>query len=225
MRNLTHSGLCIGGSTLTQQLARDMYPDNRARPGAARSPRGRAGYKIEQTLSKDEILEIYMNQIWRGGRTYGFCAAAAQRYWQGAVRSWTWARWPVIGLPKNPAGYNPHIASAARRSSVKPWSLAAFGGRGPGHGEQADAAKAAPLHLRRVGRLSSIADHAMEQVRAEVVARYGPEAYERGLQVTTTLYAAEQEAAQQALRHAPFDPSAVSPTGARKAASSCPPKL
>ena len=203
VRNLTHSGPLHGGSTLTQQLARDMYL-TKEQTWSRKITEAVLAYKIEQTLSKDEILEIYMNQIWLGGRTYGF-AAAAQRYFGKELSELDLGEMALlIGLPKNPAGYNPHtrLLRAKKRQAVVLARLVAVGQITQ---EQADAAKAAPLHLRRVGRLSSIADHAMEQVRAEVVARYGPEAYERGLQVTTTLYAAEQEAAQQALRHALFD--------------------
>lgn len=203
LRNLTHSGPLHGGSTLTQQLARDMYL-TKEQTWSRKITEAVLAYKIEQTLSKDEILEIYMNQIWLGGRTYGF-AAAAQRYFGKELSELDLGEMALlVGLPKNPAGYNPHtrLLRAKKRQAVVLARLVAVG---LATQEQADAAKAAPLHLRRVGRLSSIADHAMEQVRAEVVARFGPESYERGLQVTTTLYAAEQEAAQHALRHALFD--------------------
>jgi penicillin-binding protein 1A len=202
-RNLTHSGPLHGGSTLTQQLARDTYL-TKEQKWSRKFIEAVLAYKMERELSKRQILEIYMNQIWLGGRTYGF-AAAAQRYFGKDLNELDTGEMALlVGLPKNPAGYNPitRPARAKQRQAVVLGRLASVGLLTEA---QAEAAKAAPPHARRVGKLDGIADHVIEQVRAEVVSRFGEEAYERGLQVTTTIFAPEQAAAQQALRHALFE--------------------
>jgi penicillin-binding protein 1A len=202
-RNLTHSGPLHGGSTLTQQLARDTYL-TKEQKWSRKFIEAVLAYKMERELSKRQILEIYMNQIWLGGRTYGF-AAAAQRYFGKELGELDTGEIALlVGLPKNPAGYNP-ITRPARAKQRQAVVLARLASVGLLNEAQAEAAKAAPLHARRVGKLDGIADHVIEQVRAEVVSRFGEEAYERGLQVTTTIFAPEQAAAQQALRHALFE--------------------
>ncbi len=202
-RNLTHSGPKHGASTITQQLARDTYL-TKEQKWTRKAIEALLAVKMERELSKAQILEIYMNQIFMGNRAYGF-AAAAERYFGKELGQLNTAEMALlVGLPKDPVRLNPvtHLERAKRRQAVVLDRLAVVGLITP---EQANAAKATPLVIKRPKRLSSIADHAAEMVRAEVVARYGEEAYARGLQVTTTLLAAEQSAAQQSLRRALFD--------------------
>jgi len=155
-------------------------------------------------LSKQQILEIYMNQIFLGNKAYGF-AAASERYFGKPLAKLDTAEIALlVGLPKDPVGLNPvsHFARAKRRQAVVLERLVAVGQI---TAAQAEAAKARELDIRRPRRLSGIADHAAEQVRAEIVARYGESAYTRGLSVITTLHYAEQAAAQESLRHALFE--------------------
>ncbi|MFG6463670.1 penicillin-binding protein 1A [Roseateles sp. DXS20W] len=202
-RNLTHSGPLHGASTITQQLARDTYLTKEQR-WTRKIVEALLAIKIEHALSKQQILEIYMNQIYLGNRAYGF-AAAAERYYGKTLDKLSTAEVALlIGLPKNPNGLNPAIypERARRRQAVV---LERLAGVGLITAAQAKAAREQPLAIQRPKRLAGVADHAAEQVRAEIVARYGEDAYTRGLTVTTTLLYAEQAAAQQALRHALFE--------------------
>ena len=202
-RNLTHSGPLHGASTITQQLARDTYLTKEQR-WTRKIVEALLAIKIEHALSKEQILEIYMNQIYLGNRAYGF-AAAAERYYGKTLDKLTTAEMALlIGLPKNPNGLNPAVypERARRRQAVVLERLVAVGQLTP---EQAKAAREQPLSIQRPKRLAGVADHAAEMVRQEMLTRFGEEAYTRGLTVTTTLFYAEQAAAQEALRHALFE--------------------
>lgn len=202
-RNLTHSGPLHGASTITQQLARDMYLTKEQR-WWRKIVEALLAIKIEGALSKDEILEIYMNQIFLGNRSYGF-AAASERYFDKSLDQLNWSEMALlIGLPKNPVGLNPavHLERAKRRQHVVLGRLEAVGLITE---EQGQSARERKLDIHRPRRLAGVADHAAEQVRAEMLLRYGEEAYTKGLTVTTTLLYAEQSAAQESLRHALFE--------------------
>lgn len=203
LHNLTHRGPLHGASTITQQLARDTYLTKEQR-WTRKVVEALLAIKIERALSKSQILEIYMNQIHLGNRAYGF-AAAAERYFGKTLGQLDTAEIALlVGLPKDPNRLNPvrFPERAKRRQAVVLGRLEAVGLI---TAEQARAAKAQPLDIRRPKPLSGIADHAAEQVRAEIVNRFGQEAYTRGLTVTTTLRYAEQAAAQAALRQALFE--------------------
>lgn len=203
LRNLTHSGPLHGASTITQQLARDTYLTKEQR-WTRKIVEALLAIKIEHALSKEQILEIYMNQIYLGNRAYGF-AAAAERYYGKTLDKLSTAEMALlIGLPKDPNRLNPvaNLERAKRRQAVVLERLAAVGQLTP---EQARAAREQPLNIQRPKRLAGVADHAAEMVRQEMLTRFGEEAYTRGLTVTTTLFYAEQAAAQQALRHALFE--------------------
>jgi penicillin-binding protein 1A len=203
LRNLTHSGPLHGASTITQQLARDTYLTKEQR-WTRKVVEALLAIKIEGALSKEQILEIYMNQIYLGNRAYGF-AAAAERYFGKTLGQLDTAETALlIGLPKDPNRLNPAVypERAKRRRAVVLERLAAVGMLSP---EQAKAAREEALDVKRPRRLSGVADHAAEQVRQEMLTRFGEEAYTRGLTVTTTLLYAEQAAAQESLRHALFE--------------------
>jgi penicillin-binding protein 1A len=202
-RNLTHSGPLHGASTISQQLARDTYL-SKQQVWSRKFVEILLTLKMERELSKEQILEIYMNQIFMGNRAYGFAAAAERYFGKELAQLDTAETAMLVGLPKDPVKVNPvvNLPRAKRRQAVVLQRLVEVGLI-----SEADAkvARAQALTIRKPQRLSTIADHAAEMVRAEVVARFGEEAYERGLQVETTLLAAEQRAAQQALRRALFD--------------------
>ncbi len=203
LRNLTHSGPLHGASTITQQLARDTYLTKEQR-WSRKVVEALLAIKIEHALTKAQILEIYMNQIYLGNRAYGF-AAAAERYFGKTLDKLSTAEVAVlIGLPKDPNRLNPAVypERAKRRQAVVLERLASVGLI---TAEQAKAAREQSLDIQRPKRLAGIADHAAEMVRQEMLTRFGEEAYTRGLTVTTTLLYAEQAAAQQSLRHALFE--------------------
>lgn len=203
LRNLTHSGPLHGASTITQQLARDTYLSKEQR-WTRKAVEALLAIKIEHALTKEQILEIYMNQIHLGNRAYGFAAAAERYFGKTLDKLDTGEMALLIGLPKDPNRLNPvrFPERAKRRQAVVLGRLQTVGLISA---EQVQAAKDRPLNIRRPKRLSGIADHAVEQVRAEIVNRFGEEAYTLGLTVTTTLRYAEQAAAQEALRHALFE--------------------
>ena len=202
-RNLTHSGPLHGASTITQQLARDTFLTKEQRL-SRKIVEALLALKIERSLSKAQILEIYMNQIFLGNRAYGF-ASAAERYFGKTLGTLDVAETALlVGLPKNPVGFNPvqNLPRAKRRQAFVLERLAAVGLI---TAEQARVAREQPLDIHRPKRTAGVADHAAEQVRQEMLARFGEAAYTRGLTVTTTLFYAEQSAAQEALRHALFE--------------------
>ncbi|MGM9483595.1 penicillin-binding protein 1A [Roseateles sp. NT4] len=203
VHNVLHPTRLQGASTITQQLARNIFLTNK-QTLARKAQEGLLAIKIERNLTKEQILEIYMNQIPLGNKAYGF-GAAAERYFGKPLDKLTTGEIAVlVGMPKNPNGYNPVLypSRAKRRQAVVLGRLVAVGQITQA---QADAANEKPLEVRRPKRLSGVADHAAEQVRAEMVTRYGEDAYTRGLTVYTTLNYAEQAAAQEALRHALFE--------------------
>jgi penicillin-binding protein 1A len=203
LHNLLHPGSRQGASTITQQLARDTFL-TKEQTWSRKVVEALLAIKIEGALSKQQILEIYMNQIFLGNKAYGFAAAGERYFGKPLARLNTAEVALLVGLPKNPIGLNPvqYPERARRRQAVVLGRMEAVSLITP---EQARAARELPLDVRRPRRLSGVADHAAEQVRAEIVARYGEEAYTRGLTVTTTLHYAEQAAAQEALRHALFE--------------------
>ena len=173
-------------------------------------------YKIEQTLSKDEILEIYMNQIWLGGRTYGFALPPRSATGKELSELDLGEMALLIGLPKNPAGYNPHASAAPRSAAVVP---GAPGGRGQITQEQADAARRRRTCAAWAG---SAASPTMRWSRcAPRWWRATAPRPERGLQVTTTPTPPSRRPPSRRCAMPSSTSSAVSPTGARKAASSC----
>lgn len=202
-RNLTHGGPLHGASTITQQLARDTYLTKEQR-WSRKAVEALLAIKIEHALTKEQILEIYMNQIFLGNRAYGFAAAAERYYGKTLDKLSTGEMALLIGLPKNPMGFNPvqNLGRAKRRQAVVLERLVAVKLI---TADEAKAAREQPLDIHRPKRMAGIADHAAEQVRQEMLTRFGEEAYTRGLTVTTTLLYAEQSAAQEALRHALFE--------------------
>ena len=203
LHNITHPRRLQGASTITQQLARNMFLTNK-QTFARKAQEALLAIKIERNLTKDQILEIYMNQISLGNRAYGFGAAAERYFGKPLDKLSTGEIAVLVGLPKDPNRLNPVLypERAKRRQAVVLGRLVAVGQITQA---QADAAREKPLDVHRPKRLAGVADHAAEQVRAEMVTRYGEEAYTRGLTVYTTLRYAEQAAAQEALRHALFE--------------------
>jgi len=193
-----------GASTITMQVARNVYLSSE-KTYTRKIYEILLTYKLEHMLSKDQILEIYMNQIFLGNRSYGF-ASAAETYFGKALKDISIAEAAMLaGLPKAPSAYNP-FANPKRARARQLYIIERMEDNGFISAAQAKAAKAEPLRLRSSADKSILhAEYVAETVRQLIYAQYGPETYTRGLNVTTTLLADEQRAAYRALRQGILD--------------------
>lgn len=195
--NLT-GGLPQGASTITQQVARTFFLSARRTP-ERKIKEALLALQIEARLPKDKILELYMNQIYLGQRTYGF-AAAAQTYFGKTLEQLTIAEAAMLaGLPQNPAYANPMVNfdRAVRRQHVV---LARMRAVGMIDDAQLAQARAEKPKLHAAGSVDLHAEHVAEMARALLYQRFGEAAYSQGMKVTTSLRASDQRAAYAALR-------------------------
>ena len=199
LSNFASGGVKQGASTITMQVARNFFL-SKEKTLTRKFNEMLLAFKIESSLSKQQILELYINQIYLGQRAYGF-AAAAQIYYGKPLDRLTIAEHAMLaGLPKAPSRFNP-VANPARAKlrqqyvlrrmreldMITPQELAAADQEGP--------------PVRQVMNEYGVrADYFAEMVRAQMFERYGEEAYTRGLKVYTTLNVEHQRAAYQALR-------------------------
>ena len=193
-----------GASTITMQVARNMFLSSE-RTFTRKFNEVLLALRLEDRLTKDQILEIYMNQIYLGNRAYGF-AAAAQTYFGKPVQQLTPAEAAMLaGLPKAPGTSNP-VANLRRAVDRQQHVIRRMESTGYLSTEQADAARAEPLKLRDAADPQRVhAEYVAEMVRQQMVERFGEEAYTRGLKVITTLSDADQRAAYAALREGIMD--------------------
>lgn len=187
-----------GGSTITQQVARTFFLD-RSRTLERKIKEALLSFKIETQLSKDQILELYMNEIYLGGRAYGF-EAASQAYFGKTLAALGPAECAMLaGLPQNPYFANP-VRNLARALARQRHALARMRSEGVITEQQYLQAIAEQLVIRKPGVTEVHAEYVAEMVRQQVYAQYGELAYTTGLNVTTTLRAPEQQSAYRALR-------------------------
>jgi penicillin-binding protein 1A len=193
-----------GASTITMQVARNVYLSSE-KTFTRKLYEVLLTFKLEHLLSKDQILEIYMNQIFLGNRAYGF-AAAADAYFGKPMRDLTIAEAAMLaGLPKAPSAYNP-ISNPTRARSRQLYIIQRMQENGFITAEQAEAAKKQELKVRSGNDRTGVhAEYIAETVRQLVYAQYGEEAYTRGLNVFTTINAAQQDTAYKALRKGIMD--------------------
>ena len=193
-----------GASTITMQVARNVYLSS-VRTFSRKIYEVLLTFKLEHMLTKDQILEIYMNQIYLGNRAYGF-AAASETYFGKPLKDISIAEAAMLaGLPKAPSAYNP-VANPSRARSRQLYIIERMEDIGFITAEQATEAKAEKLVIRSGSDGTRIhAEYVAEMVRQLIYAQYGAEAYTRGLNVYTTLNAADQEAAYKALRRGIMD--------------------
>ncbi|MBD8626789.1 PBP1A family penicillin-binding protein [Oxalobacteraceae sp. CFBP 8753] len=196
--NITDFG-SQGASTITMQVARNFFL-SRDKTLPRKLTEIALAYKIEKALNKDQILEVYLNQIYLGQRSYGF-SSAARTYFGKSLNDLTLAETAMLaGLPQNPSSSNPitNPAAAKKRQQTvlrRMFELKAI------TEPQYRRALAEPLTLRRDGAgYGGRAAWVAEIARQAVHTRFGAAAYERGITVTTTVIAAEQEAAWDAVR-------------------------
>ena len=192
-----------GASTITMQVARNFYLSSE-KTFTRKIYEILLSFKIEALLTKDQILEVYMNQIFLGHRAYGF-AAAAEVYFGKKLQDISVAEAAMLaGLPKAPSAYNP-INNPKRATTRQRYIISRMLDTGAITQAQHDAALKERLVIRRGSPSLAHADYAAEMARQALFARYGEETYTRGLQATLTIKSAEQEAAYKALRQGLLD--------------------
>ncbi|MDP3137699.1 MAG: transglycosylase domain-containing protein, partial [Burkholderiaceae bacterium] len=187
-----------GASTITQQLVRTMLL-TREFSAERKAKEIWLALKLENEISKDRILEIYLNEIFLGQRAYGF-AAAAQTYYGKPLDKLSLAEYAMLaGLPQNPYYANP-VANFERATKRQRVVLERMRAVGAIDDKQLAAARAEKLVIRPPGQRSVHAAHVAEMARLAVVERFGTEAYSSGIKVTTSLLAVDQRAAHTAVQ-------------------------
>ena len=190
-----------GASTITMQLARNLWPEDisyRDRSPRRKLREARVALEIEKKFSKDKILELYLNQINLGNRAYGV-EAASQRYFGKSVRELNVAEAATLAaLPKNPERYNPkrHPNYSIQRRNVV---LNLMRDAGSLTAPEAERWKAYPLLLSAQSDFSDRAEYFVEYVRQQLYGKYGDDLYRKGYRVYTTLDLDMQIAAERAL--------------------------
>ena len=193
-----------GASTITMQVARNVYLSSE-KTFTRKIYEILLTFKLEHLLTKNQILEIYMNQIYLGNRAYGF-SAAAEAYFGKPLKSVSVAEAAMLaGLPKAPSAYNP--ISNPKRARVRQLHII---DRMEANqfitAEEAAEARTEELKIRSGSNNAQVhAEYVAEMARQLIFAQYGSEAYTRGLNVYTTLNAAEQDTAYKALRRGIMD--------------------
>jgi len=188
-----------GASTITMQVARNVYLSTE-KSYTRKIYEILLTFKLEHMLTKNEILEIYMNQIFLGNRAYGF-AAASETYFGKPLKDISIAEAAMLaGLPKAPSSFNP-IANPTRARTRQLYIIERMEQNGFITAAQAQAAKTEELTIKTsydTGRVH--AEYVAETVRQLMHNQYGEETYTRGLNVYTTLRAVDQATAYKALR-------------------------
>jgi penicillin-binding protein 1A len=197
--NLIAGGKRQGASTITMQVARNFFLSSE-KTFTRKLYEALLAFKIEHSLTKDQILELYVNQIYLGQRAYGF-AAAAQTYFGKSLDHLTLAEAAMLaGLPKAPSSYNP-IASPQRAKKRQQYVLRRMHQLGYINDAQYAQAVAAPVRTHRETNEYPVhAEYVAEMVRQAVREQYPEDAYTKGFRVYTTIRKDDQEAAYAALR-------------------------
>ncbi len=189
-----------GASTITQQLARNFFLSPE-RTLTRKIKEVFLAIRIEQLLTKDEILELYLNKIYLGYRAYGV-GAAAQVYFGKSVDELSLSEIAVIaGLPKAPSTFNP-LYSLDRATSRRNVVLSRMLSENYITQAQYDEARNQPIDANyHAPEIAFSSPYLSELVRQDMVAKYGEKAYEDGYKVYTTITRKTQQAAQQAVRN------------------------
>ncbi|MEI6769359.1 MAG: transglycosylase domain-containing protein, partial [Betaproteobacteria bacterium] len=203
LANLGHAK-SQGASTITMQVARNVYLSSE-KTFTRKIYEILLTFKLEHQLSKDQIFEIYLNQIFLGQRAYGF-AAASETYFGKPLKMVSIAEAAMLaGLPKAPSAYNP-FSNPKRARKRQLYIIERMLENGFISKAQAESAKTEELKYKTLLSSSQThADYVAEMARQLMFAQYGPEVYTRGLNVYTTLRAEEQETAYQSLRRGIMD--------------------
>lgn len=193
-----------GGSTITMQVARNFFLSSE-KTFLRKFNEIFLAIQIEQSLTKDQILELYMNKIYLGKRAYGI-EAAAQVYYGKSINELNLAQLAMIaGLPKAPSAYNP-INNPQRAKIRRDWILGRMKKLGFITTAEFATHSAQPVTARYHGtKLELNAGHAAEIARNLAVEKLGLKAYTDGFTITTTIDSHQQETAQQAIENGLFN--------------------
>ncbi|MFZ4551432.1 MAG: penicillin-binding protein 1A [Aquabacterium sp.] len=192
-----------GASTITMQVARNFYLPTE-KTFTRKIYEILLALKIESLLSKDQILELYMNQIYLGQRAYGF-AAASDTYFGKPLKDISVAEAAMLaGLPKAPSAYNP-VRNPKRATIRQQYIIDRMYENGFINAEQREAAKAEVLHYRTKAPIAIEAAYVAEAARLLMHEQYGADAYTRGINAYTSVNMTEQVAAYKALRKGLLD--------------------
>jgi penicillin-binding protein 1A len=189
-----------GFSTITMQLARNIFPERLTREKSLirKLKEAKVARAIEARYSKEKILELYLNQIALGNQAFGV-ETAAQRYFGKSARDLNIAEAAMLaGLPKAPERYNPRRSperAIQRRNTV----IEVMREQGAISDADASLAKAYPLQLARKSEAGDVAPYFVEWIRQQLEQQFGQRLYEQGLKVYTTLDVDLQSAAERAL--------------------------
>ncbi len=200
LRNVRAGGFAQGFSTITMQLARNIFPETLTREKTIlrKLKEARVAVAIERRFSKARILELYLNQIYLGAGAYGV-ETAAQRYFGKSVRDVSIAEAAMLAaLPKAPERYNPRRfvdRAIQRRNTV----IELMRREQVITDVDANLAKAFPLELAARVEAGETAPYFVEWIRQQLDQHFGQQLYERGLRVYTTLDLDMQAAAERAM--------------------------
>jgi penicillin-binding protein 1A len=193
-----------GASTITQQVARNFFLSSE-QTLKRKLYEALLAWKIEQNLSKDQILEVYMNQIYLGQRAYGF-SSAAQIYFGKKLSNITIAEAAMLaGLPKAPSANNP-VVNPKRAKARQQYILLRMHDLGYITDAEYEKAQKEELKIKTDSNEFGIhAEYVAEMARQLVYEQFKEESYTRGLSVFTTITKADQDAAYLALRRGVMD--------------------
>ena len=202
--NFTSGGARQGASTITMQVARNFFL-SKEKTLTRKFSETLLAFKIEHSLNKDEILELYINQIYLGQRSYGF-ASASQVYFGKPLSDINLAEAAMLaGLPKAPSSYNP-IVNPKRAKTRQAYVLRRMNEIGQISVQEYKEATGKALVIKRKSQEFAVhAEYVAEMARQAVYDRYQEETYTRGFKVYTTVRQLHQQAAYQSLRQGVMD--------------------
>ncbi|HEX5675896.1 MAG TPA: transglycosylase domain-containing protein, partial [Azonexus sp.] len=196
--NLLSGGVKEGASTITMQVARNFFLSNE-KTLTRKLSEAMLAMKIEHNLSKDKILELYINQIYLGQRAYGF-EAAARTYFGKPMRELSLAEFAMLaGLPKAPSRYNP-VVNFPRAKARQEYVLGRMRTLKFIDRPTQEAAVREKLVIRQARQHTDVsADYAAEMVRLTLFEKYGESIYSSGFKAVTTLVRNQQAAANRSV--------------------------
>ena len=202
--DVTHGGSVQGGGTITMQVARNFFL-TREKTATRKIYEMMMAYKIEHALSKDQILELYMNQIYLGQRAYGF-ASASRVYFGKDLREIDLAQAAMLaGLPKAPSANNP-VSNPKRARQRQEYILQRMLDLEWITKAQYNTAMAEPIHVVQTSAQFAVhGEYVAEMVRQTLYAQYKDDAYTHGYEVTTTVNSVDQNTAYKAVRTGVMD--------------------
>jgi penicillin-binding protein 1A len=201
--NALSSGTRQGASTITMQVARNFFL-TKEKTFTRKFNEMLLAFKIEHTLNKDEILQLYINQIFLGQRAYGF-AAAAQVYFGKPLDQLTTAELAMLaGLPKAPSLFNP-VVNPKRAKLRQLYVLRRMHQLNYINADELQLAQSQPITTNRTQEFAVKADYISEMVRGFMFEKYQDAIYTQGFKVYTTIRQQDQLVAYQAVRQGVLD--------------------